>query len=118
MQAELDVYNKLHQAPCTAAIAARAYFVGDLIIEGQSHPYMVMQRLGQSLESVTCAGLATRAFVQASCCLLLLSLGDLLRIECAACPGIAWVESLSRVHNACISLYFPRMADAFCLPGL
>lgn len=67
MQAELGVYQKLRQDPCTAAIAAKAHFIGDLIIKGQSHPYMVMQRLGKDLEAVACAGLATAVFVQASC---------------------------------------------------
>lgn len=64
MQAELDVYQRLGQAPSTAAIAARAHFAGDLIIRGQSHPYMVMQRLGRNLEAVACSGLATAKFVQ------------------------------------------------------
>ena len=64
MQAELDIYQRLRQAPRTAAIAARAYFAGDVIIRGQSHPYMVMQRLGRNLEAVACSGLATTKFVQ------------------------------------------------------
>ena len=71
MQAELGVYQTLRQDPCTAAIVAKAHFIGDLIIKGQSHPYMVMQRLGRNLEAIACAGLATADFVQVRCHLLL-----------------------------------------------
>ena len=64
MQAELGIYQRLGQTPSTAAIAAKAHLLGDLIIKGRSHPFMVMQRLGKTLEAIACARLATAKFVQ------------------------------------------------------
>ena len=64
LQAELGMYQRLEQTPFTAAIAAKAHLLGDLIIKGRSHPYMVMQRLGKNLEETACARLSTAKFVQ------------------------------------------------------
>ena len=53
MQTEVKAYQKLKQRQKGASIAPQLLGHGALKINGASHPYMVMQRLGESLELFT-----------------------------------------------------------------
>ena len=83
----------LHEDPSTSAIAPSVFSSGNFTVEDLSHSYIIMDRLGSSLDNLPKAGLSTAAFVQ------VLKLTGFLR-------KLSWVQSSMR---ALPTLRYPNL---------